>query len=306
MDNQTIKQNISKSYYEGYARLDDNHGMALANVYWSHAHGASPVGTIYLIHGYGGSPIEPCMKIPMEIARDAGFDVVAIEGVALSATYGEKSIDKMNLARQKQAVLHGMRFCEMFNFGHRYRVAWAHSISCRALSDLVVHEPNFGKMFDEMVLNNPYFVAPKKVQALYNKMMTRDPSGKMWYEMMLRSGVKTRQIESGNYSYPARLYNLVVPMSEKLGGPRASLAAVSQGMSDFVGNTRVSFVLGTGDDMAEYSQNVEIFNNLKTTNKELISIDGANHSFENALDVYRQKTEIIIDRIKSNIAHEKR
>lgn len=307
MDNQTIQENISKSYYDGFETLYDHHGTALTNVYWSRGRGDMPAGTMYLIHGYGGSPVEPCMKIPMEIARDAGFDVVAIEGVAMSATScGEKSIDKMNLARQKQAVLRGMRFCEMLSgVSHRYSVVWAHSISCRALSDLFVHEPKFGRLFNEIILNNPYFVAPHKVRVLYDKMMARDPSGKMWNEMMLKPRAQKRHIETVDCNFPTRLYNLVLPMSAKLGGRDAPLDMVAQRMSDFVGDTRVSFVLGTADDMAEYSQNVEIFNNLKTFNKELISIDGANHSFENALDAYRQKTAIIVDRIKSNIAHMK-
>lgn len=298
-------KNISLSYYDNSYQLRDSHGAALTNIYWSRGRGDVSHGAIYLIHGYGGSPVEPCMKIPMEIARDAGFDVIAIEGVAMSATSGdEKHIDKMNLARQKQAMLQGMRFCEMLSgISHRYSVVWAHSISCRALSDLIVHNPDFSKIFHEIVLNNPYFVPPQKVQALYNKTMSRDPSGKLWREMILKPRIQTRQIDSVSYQVPTRLYNLVLPISYKLGGSNASIPQVASRMSDFIGDLRVSFILGSADDMAEYSQNVEIFNNLKTPNKELISIDGANHSFENALDVYRNNVAIIIDRIKSNIIH---
>ena len=82
--------NISKHFFANFHQITDDDNRPLTNIYWSKASSIEPAcGCVYLIHGYGGSPIEPCMKVPMQAALKRGFDVVAVEGVDLSATAEE-------------------------------------------------------------------------------------------------------------------------------------------------------------------------------------------------------------------------
>ncbi len=295
-----LTTNIAIAHFEQFYPIRDRRNQDLVNIYISHANRAQPVfGTVYLMHGYGGSPVEPCMIVPKELALASGFDVVAIEGVALSATYGEpkKSIN-MNLQRQKRALLVAITHCQgRLDISHNYRVAWAHSMSCRALTDLMVTSPMIRGAFNTVVMNNPYFLPPMRVQQVRDKLMARDPSGRMWRSLLHKSVTQMRQIENVQYCYPASLYNLGVPL------PTAwtyeKLPDIAGHLSSYINNdTRVSFVLGTNDDMAEYKQNVELYSGLRVPNKELVSIDGANHSFENALGQYQVSTSQILTGIQ--------
>ncbi len=297
----TTEDNISLSYYDNFWQIE-RRGTPLTNIYWSRAKNVEQsYGTVYLIHGYGGSPIEPCMKIPMQAALDAGFDVAAIEGVAMSATYGTKRIEKMNLARQKAAIMQGLEFCETLpNINHSYNIAWAHSISCRALSDLLVAYPETRNYFRELVLNNPYFITPSRVSATYNRIMAKDPSGITWQTILKRPALLFREIENIRYQIPSCLFNLNVPLPKSWAIEPDQLPELSKRISSYIDEINVLFVLGTSDNMAEYSQNVQIFNGIEVPNRELISIRDANHSFENKLPEYTNVVSNILERIKVN------
>ncbi len=295
-----LTTNIAIAHFEQFYPIRDRRNQNLANVYISHADRSRPVvGTVYLMHGYGGSPVEPCMIVPKELALAAGFDVVAIEGVALSATCGDqkKSIN-MNLYRHKRALLAAIAHCQTRNdLNHRYHVAWAHSMSCRALADLMVASPMIQKTFNTVVMNNPYFLPPMRVQHVRDKLMARDPSGRMWRSLLHKSVTQMRQIQNVQYYYPASLYNLSVPLPPTWMGQK--LPDIAGRLSSYINSDiRISFVLGTKDDMAEYNQNVELFSGLRVPNKELASIDGANHSFENALGQYKVSSSQILSNIQ--------
>ncbi|MDR0726897.1 MAG: hypothetical protein LBF37_02430, partial [Rickettsiales bacterium] len=215
----------------------------MTNIYFSYASREKPVfGTVYLMHGYGGSPIEPCMKMPMYAALEHGFDVVAIEGVALSATSGtKKKLAEMNLARQKLALLQGLISCKTnYRLSADYKIAWAHSMSCRALSDLVVQYKHLRKYFDEVVLNNPYFLPPSKLQAMKKRFMEKDPSGKLWMKLATKPTLQPCPIE--NYKVPADIYNFQVPFP--ITWP-SDLESLAKKMSKIIHHFRVNFVLGT-------------------------------------------------------------
>lgn len=303
-----MQDNISVPYYDNFYQITDRRGRPLTNIYWSQTNIDTPsVGTIYLIHGYGGSPIEPCMKIPMHAALKNGFDVVAIEGAALSATYDfKKDVTRMNLARQKSAIFEGLNFCkEMPGINHKNRIAWSHSLSCRALSDMIVAKEPVKSFFNELVLNNPYFLPPSRVIKTRERLMQHDPTGKMWQSALNRMSMQRRQIENIEFKIPTCLQNLTVPLPRDWAELDGNLPSIAKRMSKFVDSLHISFVLGTADDMAEYAQNVQIFNELKVSNKNLISIDGANHLFENKLDEYENNVNIILSRIKTKYLNEK-
>ncbi|MDE6478018.1 MAG: hypothetical protein K2L94_02090 [Alphaproteobacteria bacterium] len=294
--------NISIKYFDNFHQILDRRGRPLTNIYWSRTPIDIPsVGTVYFIHGYGGSPVEPCMKEPMKLALGHGFDVVAIEGVALSATSGApRKILDMNLARQKLALLRGLGQARaLTDLNQSYKVAWVHSISCRALSDLVVMLPEMRCFFDEVILNNPYFLPPSRVFQTQERYMRRDPSGKTWRTLMGRTSMQQRNIENVQYRVPTSLYNLAVPLPAQWQSTAMPVGGLARTMSHFLGDMRLAFVLGTADDMAEYTQNVELYDGLQIPNKELKEIPGANHSFENALDEYRDCSQQILTKIRN-------
>ena len=295
-----MSNNITCDYFQNFRHLCDANGAPLTNVYWSNVPGAGAIhGCIYLIHGYGGSPVEPILKIPMQYAMQHGFNVIAIEGVDLSATAGNsKDISIMTLTRQKQAIHAGLRFCrEMPELNTAYNIAWVHSISSRALSDLTVDTPWIRKYFDTVVLNNPYFMPPPKVDSRYERIMRKDPSGVLWQNLAKKALTQSREIEHRVYQIPTCLYNLFIPVPERFSVPAHGLHK----MTRFIGPTRVYFILGTADNMADYNQNVGLFNALSIQNKQLISIPDANHSFDNKLDLYTRLSQSVLDEIRSNI-----
>lgn len=292
--------NISRHFYSEFYQITDHDGGPLTNIYLSYADRNMPVfGTVYLFHGYGGSPVEPCLKIPMLYALSRGFDVAALEGAALSATYSDKKdLSNMNLARQKYAIMRGLWFCSKNDrLCHDNKIAWGHSLSCRALSDMVAEHPFVRQYFGEVILNNPYFITPSRVEKLRNKLIKRDPSGSMWRTLVDKAATMYRIIENQKYSIPTCLRNLAVPLPQAWQYKPENIESLAAKMSDFVTDIRMTFVLGTADDMAEYNQNLKFYNGLKVTNKELISIDGADHSFENAIPQYNQVAHGIIDNI---------
>lgn len=290
---------IAKHFFQQSYQLYDTDHRPLANVYWANAdHGTDSHGCLYLIHGYGGSPMEPCMQLPMHNALRHGFDVVAIEGCDLSATCGvDKDVTKMTLQRQKMAILHALKYAKAIDVNHSHNIAWVHSISCRALSDLMVRSVFVRKYFHDIVLNNPYFMAPPKVIKLKEKLMRSDPTGRAWEKLILRVSNMTRDIDNRSYTVPTRVYNLTIPLPldwEALAGDGSGLA---RKISPFVKNTRLYFVLGTADNMADYQQNVEFFGGLQVPNKQLLRIDGADHSFENAQAQYDNMSRAILKQL---------
>ncbi len=294
--------NVSLKYFDDAHQILDRRGRPLANVYWARVpRPLESVGTAYMIHGYGGSPIEPCMKLPMQTALKNGFDVVAVEGAALSATSGaDHKISDMNLARQKLAMLRGLTFArELTDLNQSYKIAWPHSISCRALADLMVLVPEVRAYFDEIVLNNPYFMPPSRVQRTQEKYLSRDPSGKMWRTLLTRASKQMRQIENVQYSVPTCLYNLSIPLPAQWRATATSMENLAYAMSSYLGAVRLYFVLGSADDMAEYDLNVRLYDGVHATNKELMVIPGANHSFENALESYGTCKQKIFADIRS-------
>lgn len=317
IDRSTIKsaagENISIPFFKEFHQIKDRRNKPLVNVYMSYAnHNHSVCGTVYLMPGYGGSPVEPCMKLAMENALKQDFDVVVIEGVAISATSGgKKNLTEMNLARQKKALVEGLKFCEANErLYHNYKIAWAHSMSCRALVDLIFYSEEMRSYFDECVLNNPYFVPPSKVQKSKEKSLEKDPSGKSWRDITYRLSQPVRFIEKGAFTVPTCLHNLEVPIPEKW---RAIVTSdtleiawdilgnalkFAEKVSPFINKTPVKFVLGTGDNMAEYSQNYRLFEALNVNDKKLFSIDGANHSFENMPELYDKLVGDIFNQIK--------
>jgi len=295
------QENITKHYFSQFHNITDNNGHPLTNVYWSYAPRKMPTyGSIYLIHGYGGSPVEPCLKLPMMQALAAGFDVVALEGVDLSATAGEsKEIGTMTLERQKQALYAGLNFARIIpNLNSAHRIAWVHSISCRALADLMVDHYEMRGYFSEVVLNNPYFLAPPKVQKLHDRLMSKDPSGKSWADLTQKAQNMERRIENQTFKIPTCLYNLCIPLPPLWQKFANNFKFLGRIMAHFVSKTNMYFILGTKDDMADYNQNLELFQDLSVPNKRLVSIEGANHSFENELSQYQKFVKIIIDSIR--------
>lgn len=298
------ENNIARTFFSECYQIRDESKRPMTNIFITHARCDKPVlGSIYFIHGYGGSPVEPCLKLPMQYALRSGFDVVAIEGIDLSATCGmDKDINTMTLERQKKALKFGLAFCRNNpDLSAGYKIAWAHSISCRALSDLVVDSTMVGKYFDEYVLNNPYFLAPPKVGIVREKFLRRDPTGKRWKDFLFRPLWQSRQIENLNFQIPTCLNNVWCPLPYEWRGADNNLALLARKMSHFVPMAKISFVLGTADDMADFHQNLQLYNGLKIPCKSLTCIEGGNHSFENALPDYEECARGIIDAAKCRI-----
>lgn len=292
---------LSKNFFEHSYQLRDMRQEPLTNVYWSCTDRASEVyGTVYFIHGYGGSPVEPCLKVPMMHALSSGFDVVALEGVDFSATCGNaKNIDNMTLMRQKKALRRGLAYCRRIpDLSHKNNIAWAHSMSCRALSDLMVDSVFVRNYFSSVVLNNPYMMAPDKVMQLKQRLVQVDPTGKKWNDFTQRTSVSSRNIESHSYQVPTRLRNLLIPLPPNWDIDVPDFKLLARRMSYFIGNLYVYFVLGTGDNMSDYNQNMQFFLGLKNDDKELVCINGANHSFENAIAEYERSSSWILETIK--------
>jgi len=263
-------------------------------------------GTVYLIHGYGGSPVEPVMKLPMQSALRNGFDVVAIEGVSLSATAGtDKQVNEMTLERQKMALGAGLLYCMTLpEINHDYNIGWVHSISCRALSDLIIASPEIRLYFNEIILNNPYFLPPPKVQVLREKIMQRDPTGASWDSLTHKVTTQMREIERHTFKIPTCLYNLCIPLPS-MWSKKVKFEDLAKCMSYFIKKLRIHFILGTADNMADYQQNMQFYNGLMIPNKQLVSIQGANHAFENALGTYSQFSNVILENIKSRRIQQK-
>lgn len=290
--------NISLSYFEKSYQIKNRRNKPLANIHLSLGKTTNPsFGTIYFIHGYGGSPIEPCMKIPMQLALNNGFDVIAIEGIDLSATSGtEKQISAMTLARQKAVVFHSLQFCEKIpEINHNYQVSWVHSMSGRAMADLCVYSPFVRHYFNEHIMANPYFVPPTRVWALYEKIMRTDPSGRTWRTLMHKTSTMYRMINNIKYPYPASLYNLNVPLPKSW---KLSPGDVANRMYPSLDGRHITFLLGTGDHMAEYGINRQYYDALPTTNKSLYLIDGADHTFENSQMAYENISQKILTSLK--------
>lgn len=296
--------NISKKFFLNFHQIKDVNDRPLSNIYWSPTNETErSYGCLYLIHGYGGSPVEPCMKIPMLTARAHGFDVVAIEGVDLSATAKQpKELKSMTLEQQKAALVQGLNFCSTIqNISHDYNIGWAHSISCRALSDLMVESIFVRNYFNEIVLNNPYLLPPPKVQTLRNTFMQRDPSGELWKNLAHKASTQMREIEQQQFKIPTCLYNLAIPLPPRW-AKKANFDFLARSLSHFVKQIRLHFILGTADDMADYNQNLKFFDGLRIPNKQLTSIQGANHAFENTLEQYSDFSKIILDKIRERLA----
>ncbi len=299
--------NISRNFFAHYHQIGDENGHPLTNVYWSKAPREMPVfGSVYFIHGYGGSPVEPCLKLPMQYALSHGFNVIAIEGADLSATATpQKNISTMTLERQKRALDTGLQFCEKLEPLNRdYKVAWIHSISCRAMSDLMIDSPKIRHYFNEMVLNNPYFLPPPKVCMLREKMYKRDPSGQTWDILVHKVTTQIREIENRRFTIPTCLYNLSIPLPHKW-EQKPQFEDLARRVSFFVKNIRLHFILGTEDNMADYQQNLRIFRGLDIPNKQIISIKGANHSFDNSPNLYMEFSGMVLDAIKSRCVNVK-
>ncbi len=308
MGNKNDTSNISVPYYDNFYQINDRHDFPLTNVYWSSPKTDTPsIGTVYLFHGYGGSPVEPCMKIPMQTALANGFDVVAIEGVALSATYGiHKNITAMNLSRQKRAIIEGLDFCkDLPGVNGDNRIAWSHSLSCRAISDLIVTNRPVNSFFKWLVLNNPYFLQPSRAIIAQQRIMQRDPSGQSLHTALQRTSIQRRKIENQEFQIPTRMKNLAVTLPSDWSQLNGKLPDITKRMSKFIEHLRIIFLLGTADNMAEYSQNVEIFNGLTALNKELISIKDADHVFENKLPEFENSVNIILKHIKTTCENHK-
>jgi len=301
------EENISKNFFSNSHQIKDAENRPLTNIYWSFGPRPGPVyGTVYLIHGYGGSPVEPVMKLPMQAALKHGFDVVAIEGVSLSATAEtDKQINDMTLERQKKALGVGLDFCRSLpDINRSYKIGWVHSISCRALSDLVIDSPAIRRYFNELVLNNPYFLPPPKVQALREKLMRRDPSGETWDILTHKVTTQLREIERHTFKIPTCLYNLCIPLPS-MWSKKVKFEDLAMCMSFFIKKLRVHFILGTADNMADYKQNMQFYNGLLIPNKQLVSIPGATHAFENALGTYSECTNLILKNIQERRQQQK-
>lgn len=301
---EVAKDSLAKNFFEQSYQITDAMGKPLTNVYWSHANRHTPVtGSLYLIHGYGGSPVEPLFKVPMTYALSNGFDVVAIEGVGMSATCGEdKVITDLTLERQKMALANGLEFChsELHDINNKYNVGWLHSMSCRALSDLVVDSDFIRRYFKEVVLSNPYFMAPPKLIKAQQKFYRIDPTGNSWDAMAKRNTNLNRNIEGRTYVVPTCIYNLAIPLPANWAIQDLNFSKVAYRMSHFVRHLYTRFILGTADNMADYNQNVEFFDGLRVPRKQIIKIDGGNHLLENVLEEYNHQTKSILNSILEN------
>lgn len=298
------ENSLAKDFFEQSYQITDNMGKPLTNVYWSHADRTEPVaGSLYLVHGYGGSPIEPLLKTPMKYGLAHGFDVVAIEGIGLSATCGEKkAITDMTLDRQKAALRCGLEFCRdsLPHIDGKYRVGWVHSMSCRALSDLVVDSDFIRTFFNEVVLNNPYFMAPPKLTSKRQRIMRMDPTGASWQTLAQRVANMSRNIEGKNYTIPTCIFNLAIPLPDKWSLAELNFTKLAHRMSYFIRHMYMRFILGTADNMADYNQNLQFYDGLRVPHKQLVLIDGGNHPLDNKQETYEQFTKVILDLIREN------
>ncbi|MDR2413062.1 MAG: hypothetical protein LBD50_02515 [Rickettsiales bacterium] len=301
-DNCQTEYNISKLFFKECHQIQDRRKKPLTNVYFLKANRENPVyGTVYLMHGYGGSPIEPCMKIPMMNALECGFDIVAIESIALSATSDmKKNLSDMNFARHKYALTKGLEYCgNNTGLASDYKVAWAHSMSCRALSDLSVHSEIIRGYFDELVMNNPYFLPPSKLQRSKQKCLEKDPSGRTWKILSHRPIIQTFHIEGKPYSIPANINNLEVPLPSdwKSDDYDLDLKNIADKASQFFRNLKIDFILGAEDDKAEYMMNKKLIDALNLKEKRVFTIDKAGHYFENGLEEYDAYSRLILNEI---------
>jgi len=240
------------------------------------------------------------MKLPMQSALQHGFDVVAIEGISLSATAEpDKQVNEMTLERQKMALREGLSYSLTIpDINRDYNIGWVHSISCRALSDLIIDSQNIRCYFNEIVLNNPYFLPPPKVQALREKLMQRDPSGASWDQLTHKVTTQLREIERHTFKIPTCLYNLCIPLPSAW-SKKIKFEDLALCVSFFIKKLHVHFILGTADNMADYQQNMQFYNGLLIPNKQLVSIQGATHAFENALGTYTEISNLILETIKT-------
>lgn len=298
-------RNILDNFFTERYNIFDKRKKPLTTVYFSYASSEKPVlGTVYLMHGYGGSPLEPFLKQTMITALNKGFDVVAIESVALSATSGtEKKLVDMNLSRHKHAIVKGLEACEANKkLCHEHKVAWVHSLSGRALSDLTIHFESVRNYFDEFVLNNPYFLSPKKLQNSKNKSFAKDPTGKSWYSLSWKQTLQKCFVEDIEYKVPASIRNFEIPLPRTWKLHEDNYNEITDRISEILNNPKITFILGTNDDKAEYGINRKLFQALKVADKQLVTIEGAGHYFENALEDYYSNTNIIFNNIISNLS----
>lgn len=302
------QENISLKFFEHFYQIKDKKDKELANIYTLYADKSKPVfGTVYLMHGYGGSPMEFCMKLPAQKALENGFDVVAIEGVALSATYtSNNNIIEMTLPRHETAIYKSLEYCKNNDkLCHDYKVAWAHSLSGRALADLIVENDFVRKYFNEYVMNNPYFLPPSKLTNLKKSMMERDSSGKFWNSVLHKLQTVKRIIDGVEYKIPASTYNFSVPLPQNLKHLINDIDGLVNTVAELVHDKPIQFILGKDDTQAEYAQNKSLFKALPTEHKSIHKIPGANHFFDSAPSGYIQCTEMVMSGIRNKLLNTK-
>lgn len=290
--------NLSNADFRDVYRIRNRQNQSVANIYFKPAPSkVSCSGTIFFFHGYAGSPWEVCMKVPMMLANcQFNYNIVAVEGADLSVTSGtQKTLANMTLPRQRWAMLHALEACrDLPELNHSPKIAWAHSLSCRALVDLTIHSTTVREFFDRYVLVNPFFVPPRRVFDLYNRSMTKDPTGRLWHHMINKTIMMNRTIENVRYEFPSSLYNLWIPFPTAW---NQTPYDVAQKISPYIGDKDVFFLLGRQDTKAEYDTNVLYYEALTIPHKNLVVSEIADHSFENAVDDLRDKCNYIIHHI---------
>ncbi|MDR0803771.1 MAG: hypothetical protein LBO08_01640 [Rickettsiales bacterium] len=299
-------ETIASQYFdETDAVYNIKTGDHLTNLYYSYTKNRAPIGTVFFMHGFGGSPAEEFLLAAQQIALDIGFDIAAVEGVALSATSGEpKDINKMRLDHQRGALMRGiLRAKNNHGLCQNYNIAWAHSISCRALSDLAMDSRFVSGFFDEFVLNNPYFITTTKLMKARARMMKRDPSGALWRNLADKVYMTRQDIAGKVFEVPnaPKCFDLPIPDVELSDIPLKTAYDISEkyNLGERCRGKHISFILGMDDTMAEYSINRRLIGGLKIPHKTIAVLDNADHAFQPNLRGYENFSEIILNQIKS-------
>lgn len=286
MKNPTLK------YFDFCQEIPDKGGNTIAKVYIKNTDNS--IGNVYTFHGYWGSPIDMLLKTVRDVAIYCNFNAIAVEACAASATDdAPKTFNSLGLISQKLATARALAWCRDGGLidNELYNVAWAYSRACRVISDLAVKSKDtkttvsVAKFFDEFVLCNPYFITPPKVLETIANMPP---------ERLARISKipfkKTRNIDGVDYTCRSYLGNLVQDLPTDWGVKTCDLqdvATVTYNQMQSIRTKPLTILLGSLDAEAEYEQNRTLADYLPFALKQVDTIVGAGHYFEEKPTQYR-------------------
>ena len=278
----------------------------LVNLYISYPQYAKygPIGTVVFMPGYGGSPLDTFVRRAQSVALLSGFNIVVIENIELSATSGIiHNAKDMNISKHRVALARGIReITKMSELGGGYNIAWPHSMSCRALTDIVLADPELKDYFCETVMINPYFITRPDVINMRRKMLKK--SEDLWNSAASRIKTQTRKIGKIEYSVPACIGNFFIPFHKKLKQP-TEISQVDEfvnsldttfGLSKKLKKTKVHFILGEQDDKSVFNLHYSMTHALPIQ-KQVYTIPGADHNFDNTESEYEDYVCMVFGKI---------